>query len=83
MPVSCFIFSFSLPNVLSVNMAVGLLGLFYEYGLNSIRAGLSNHMPSKVWDEIIYPFPNFNGAVDEFTYLFPDFILRWSMGMDK
>ena len=27
---------------------------------------ISNHMPSKVWDEIAYPFPNFN----------------WSLGMD-
>ena len=25
----------------------------------------SNHIPSKVWDQIIYPFPNFNGATVE------------------
>ena len=25
-----------------------------------IPAWLSNHMPCKVWDEIIYPFPNYN-----------------------
>ena len=25
----------------------------------------SNQMPSKVWDEITYPFPNFNGATVE------------------
>ena len=24
-----------------------------------------NHMPSKVWDEITYPFPNFNGCTVE------------------
>ena len=24
-----------------------------------------NRMPSKVWNEIIYPFPNFNGAAVE------------------
>ena len=23
---------------------------------------ISNHMPNKVWDKIIYPFPNFNGC---------------------
>ena len=27
-----------------------------------ISAWLSNHMPSKVWDEIIYPFLNYNGG---------------------
>ena len=24
---------------------------------------ISNHMPNKMWDEITYPFPNFNGCV--------------------
>ena len=28
-------------------------------------ACISNHMPSKVWDEIIYPFLNFNSAAVE------------------
>ena len=28
-------------------------------------AWISNHMPSKVWDEITYPFLNFNGAAVE------------------
>ena len=27
---------------------------------------ISNHMPSKVWDKITHPFPNFNGAAVEF-----------------
>ena len=26
---------------------------------------IRKHMPSNVWDEIIYPFPNFNGATVE------------------
>ena len=30
-----------------------------------IPAWISNHMPSKVWDEITYPFLNFNGATVE------------------
>ena len=34
-------------------------------------AWISNHMPSRVWDEITYPFLNFNGCN------------RWSLGMDK
>ena len=27
-----------------------------------IPAWISNYMPIKVWDEITYPFPNFNGC---------------------
>ena len=30
-----------------------------------ILACISNRMPSKVWDEITYPFLNFNGATVE------------------
>ena len=36
-------------------------GTFYQYGLTSIPAWISNHMPSKVWDEITDTFLNFNG----------------------
>ena len=34
---------------------------FYWYGLTLISSWISNHMPVKVWDEITYPFQNFNG----------------------
>ena len=37
-------------------------GLFYQHGLTLIPAWISNHMPGKVWDEITYPFLNFNGC---------------------
>ena len=40
----------------------------YKHGLALIPARISNHMSSKVWENITYPFPNFN---------------RWSMEMDK
>ena len=40
-------------------------GPFYLHGLTLIPAWISNHMPSKVWDEITYPFLNFNGATVE------------------
>ena len=33
--------------------------------LTLIPAWISHHMFSKVWDEITYPFPNFNGATVE------------------
>ena len=36
-------------------------GAFYEYSLILIPAWISNHMPSKEWDEITYPFPNLIG----------------------
>ena len=35
---------------------------FYWHGLTLIPACISNHMHSKVWDEITDPFLNFNGA---------------------
>ena len=37
-------------------------GPFYWHGLTLIPTGISNHMPSEVWDEITYPFPNFSGS---------------------
>ena len=35
-----------------------LQGSFYLRGLTLIPAWIRNHVPSKVWDEIINPFPN-------------------------
>ena len=35
---------------------------FYLDGLTLIPAWISNHMPSKVWDEITYPLPNFSAC---------------------
>ena len=40
-------------------------GRFYQHGLFLIPVWISNHMPSKVWDEITYRFPNFYGATVE------------------
>ena len=41
---------------------------FYYHGLTIIPAWISIYIHYKVWDEITYPFLNFNG---------------WSLGMDK
>ena len=41
-----------------------LLWSFYQHELTLIPAWTNNHMP-KVWDEITYPFPNFNDATVE------------------
>ena len=38
---------------------------FYQHGLTLITIWISNHMPSKRWDEFTYPFPNFNGCTVE------------------
>ena len=38
---------------------------FYQHGLTLIPAWISNHMPSKVWDEITDPLLNFNGYTFE------------------
>ena len=37
-------------------------GPIYLRGLTVIPAWISNHMPSKVWDEIGHPFQNLNGC---------------------
>ena len=44
----------------------------YMNMINSLPAWISNYMyiTSEVWDEITYPFLNFNGKT-------------WSLGMDK
>ena len=43
-------------------------------GLTLIPVWIRNHMPSKVWDEITYPFPNFNGCAVDFWKLISDFM---------
>ena len=37
----------------------------YQHGLTLISAWMSNYNHYKVWDEITYPFPNFNNATIE------------------
>ena len=46
-----------LPNRSQVGSYVIVWQVFYL-----LRAWLSNHRPNKLWGEITYPFPNFNGA---------------------
>ena len=40
-------------------------GSFYSQGITLIPEWMSNHMPSKEWDEIANTFPNFNGCTVE------------------
>ena len=48
-------------------------GPFDKHGLTLIPAWISNNIHYNVWDEITYPFPNFNGTTLKFG--------NW--GMDK
>ena len=50
------------------NRTIGVLaawGPFYLLGLTLIPACISNCLPGKMWDEITYPFLNFNGCTVE------------------
>ena len=42
-----------------------IIGPFYLHGLTLIPAWISNYTHYNVWDEITYPFLNFNGATVE------------------
>ena len=55
-------------------------GPFYSHTLTFIAAWISNHMSIKVWDEITYPFPNFNeGVAIEVWEWISNFILPFIM----
>ena len=41
-------------------------GPFYQHGLTLIPAEIGKHMPSKVWNEIAYPFPTSTVATLKF-----------------
>ena len=44
-----------------------------------IPAWISNHMPSRVWDEINHPFPNFNGCTNEVWDCIGNFTIHLTM----
>ena len=62
-------FTFHCPRGLTDNKSsmvqVNTRGPFYWHGSTLIPAGISNHIHNKVWDEITYPFPNFDGCTAE------------------
>ena len=45
--------------------SVDIRAPFYNHGLNLIPPWISNHMSCNVWEEITYPFLNFNGCTVE------------------
>ena len=54
--------------------------LLYEIGSTLIPAWISNYVPSKVWNEITYPFLNFNGYTvvfgERMTNLIPHLVME-------
>ena len=57
---------------------------FFKHGSTFILSSICNHMPSKVWDELTYPFPNFNGCtVEVFLEWISSFILHIRMAMSN
>ena len=54
-------------------------GPFYKPGLTLISSRMSNYIHYKVWDEITYPFPNFNGAVIEVCSWLSNFIPHFTV----
>ena len=55
-------------------------GLLYKNGLN-LTAWMNNHISSKVWHEITYPFPKFNGATVEVWEWKSNFMPHFIMGV--
>ena len=50
-----------------------------HWHINGSVAWISNHMPSKVWDVITYPFPNFNSSAVEVWERISNFIPHFIM----
>ena len=46
-------------------LELSVRGQFYQHGLTLIPAWISNHIYFELWDEITYPFLNFNGCTVE------------------
>ena len=61
--VSFYKGSFWVPEPAGVWTSLGLILL--KQGLALISVWISNHMPSKVWNAITYPFTNFNNCTVE------------------
>ena len=50
-----------------------------DWSFTSLRWWISNHMPSKRWDEVTNPLPNINGGIVEVWEWLSNFILHFMM----
>ena len=73
-------------NIKMTNRKIIISQFKFAYPLESIlltwinfnhRMYINNHMPSKMWDEITYPFANFNGATVEVWEWINNYILHF------
>ena len=58
-------------------MGLVLIRGLYYHGSTLPPAWISHNMSCKVWDEITYPFPNFNGCTVEFGEWIGNFTLHF------
>ena len=63
--VSVMFFPHKISILTSYYTALELGHPFLPTGLTLIRAWISNYIYHEIWDEITYPFPNFNGTTVE------------------
>ena len=49
----------------NTNFPLSIKGHTYQYGLTLISLCIGSSIHYKLWDEITFPFPNFNGAAFE------------------
>ena len=65
-------------NTIKFNKSAVTWNSFYLHGLTLIPVFISNHIHYKMWDEIVYPFQNFNGAIVEVWELISNFISHFN-----
>ena len=53
-------------------------GPFYQHGVTLLPGWISNYILYKVWDEITYPFWDFNGVAVEVSEWISNFIPHFS-----
>ena len=51
----------------------------HTFCVTQSTASISNHMPSNVWDEITYPFPNLDGCIIELIEWISYFVSHYTM----
>ena len=62
-----------------ISLSIDFRGPLYQHGLTLIPAWISTHMPSEVWDEMTYPFPDLNGCTVEVWEMIIHFIPYFMM----
>ena len=73
--MSCDAFAIFLPQGWWViDTGVHVVGPLLLRQIDLIQTCISNHMPSELWYELLYPFPNFNAATVEVWEWISNFI---------